>query len=130
LTRALGRDADFEVVAFGREPLAAEDALGPCFRKASSVVARERLGFDLDATLEAPDRRLVRLEAGGAAFAAGAREGDVLVEATRAGDTYRVVLESAGAKRTVTVRPSRQTARATTFARLTKVPDTACGELL
>ena len=107
-----------------------DDALGPCFRKSAGAVFRERLGFDLDATLDAADRRLVGLEPGGAAFMGGAREGDVLVEASRTGETYRLVLESAGTKRTSIVRPNRQAARATTFVREPKVPDTACGELL
>lgn len=130
LGRALGRETDFDVVALGKEPLVPEDALAPCFRKSGSAATRERLGFDLDATLDAPGRRLVGLEPGGAAFTAGAREGDVLVEASRTGETYRLVLESAGTTRTTTVRPTRQTARATTFVREPKVPDTACGELL
>lgn len=130
LGRALGRETSFDVVALGKEPPVPDDALGPCFRKSAGAVFRERLGFDLDATLDAADRRLVGLEPGGAAFMGGAREGDVLVEASRTGETYRLVLESAGTKRTSIVRPNRQPARATTFVREPKVPDTACGELL
>lgn len=130
LGQALGRETDFDVVALGKEPLVPDDALGPCFRKSSGAVFHERLGFDLDATLDAPDRRLVGLEPGGPASAAGVHEGDAVIEASRAGETYRLVVESSGTTRTVTVRPSRQTTRATTFVREPKVPDTACGELL
>lgn len=79
----LGPEAtrDFDRIIVRGQPVKLPPrALGPCFRTTRMKYRIERAGFDIAATLAAPDRKVVRLAADSPAAKAGLRADDVVMQ--------------------------------------------------
>jgi hypothetical protein len=127
--------AQFErVIVAGEDVALSADALGSCLRGSTGVYMAFDLGFDLDETLEAMPRTIVRLRAGGPAARAGLLATDVLEDATfRHGHAEAPVTLSVlrdGHKAEVKYLPRGPSAKGLVYTRKTGVPDLACGDVL
>jgi hypothetical protein len=114
----------------GGEANLPEDLLGPCFRASTAKVSTRELGFDLDATLDGATRVLVRFDPRGPAAAAGAREGDLLVEVAYLKGNVALTLLRDGKETKLTYAPKTRTATARAFVRIAGKSDDACGLML
>ncbi len=108
-------------------------ALGPCFHPASGDYVAFDPGFDVVATSESRDGRVVGLRADGPAAKGGLREGD-LVESMieREGDPevpVKIAVSRAGSKVSVTYVPKGPHGRGQTWTRVRTVADDRCGEM-
>lgn len=127
-----GDEAAREHAAFERGAAIAlpAAALGPCFAPQDKSYAAFDRGFDLEATRDAPQRRLVGLNAQGPAARAGARDGDTLASyretAGRSDVAVELVVTRDGQNRTVRYEPAGTRARGPGFRRKTEVPETSC----
>jgi hypothetical protein len=114
----------------GGEANLPEDLLGPCFRASTAKVSTRELGFDLDATLDGATRALARFDPRGPAAAAGAREGDRLVEVAYLKSNVALTLLRDGKETKLTYAPKTRTATARAFVRIAGKSDDACGLML
>ncbi len=107
-----------------------DDALGPCFHRAPRSYEAFDLGFDLDATIAAPDRKIAGLRAGGPAARAGLLAGDVVVDEAigrgRSDVPVKITVKRGGEEKTVKYLPAGAKAKGTGFVRRAEVPDEAC----
>lgn len=107
-----------------------DDALGPCFRKASRTFEAFDLGFDEAASRKAA--AITGLRAGGPAARAGLFEGDKLIDAaiTRGRSDVKVTIavDRKGDKVTVSYLPAGARAKGAGFTRKNDVPDDACAK--
>lgn len=127
--------AQFErLIVAGEDVTLSPDALGSCLRGGAGVYTAFDLGFDLDETLEAVPRTIVRLRAGGPAARAGLSATDVLDDATfRYGHAEAPVTLSVlrdGHKADVKYLPRGVSAKGLVYTRKTGVPDLVCGDVL
>jgi hypothetical protein len=137
ITAELGarEGAEFErLIGAGEDVELSPDALGPCFRGAPGEYTAFDLGFDMQATLDAPGRTITGLAGGGAAAKAGVQPTDVLEDATlRHGHPEVPVvltLGRDGQKVTVQYTPKGARGKGAIFTRKTNVPDPKCGDVL
>jgi predicted metalloprotease with PDZ domain len=137
ITAELGahEGAEFErIIGAGEDVELSPDALGPCFRGAPGEYTAFDLGFDMQATLDAPGRTMTGLAGGGPAAKAGVQPTDVLEDATlRHGHPeVPVVLTLGRDGRRVTVQyaPKGARGKGAIFTRKTNMPDPKCGDVL
>ena len=131
-TEAKGFDA---TIVRGGDVVPPSSALGPCFRLNPTRAKDVDVGLDLGATVDGRTRALARLERGGVANRAGAKDGDVLVNFSRdaTGHVRLVVARGEGStKRDTTIDYEAATisAKASGFTPLRGKPDAECGSVL
>lgn len=134
LERELGSAAvaDFRAFLNGIMPLPVSDAFGPCFRRTTAPLRRYEVGFD-PAVLAQP-RRIVRgVVAGSAAYDAGLRDGDEIVDPVPQdgiqGDQHQLLtlkLRRADQTFSITYLPRGETVEAYQWERVPGVPDDRC----
>jgi hypothetical protein len=137
IVNALGpaEKAQFErLIVTGDDVLISADALGKCLRGSAGEYTAFDLGFDLEETLDAMPRTIVRLHAGGPAARAGLLATDLLDDANfRYGHAEVPVTLSVtreGHKAEVKFLPRGASAKGLVYTRKAGVPDIACGDVL
>jgi hypothetical protein len=107
-----------------------KDTLGPCFRAGTGEYTAFDPGFDVVATREAKDGRVVGLRPGGPAAKAGLREGDTVESMTeRDGDAdvpVKLVVSRGGSKVALSYAARGARGRGQTWVRVAGMPDEKC----
>ncbi|HMJ50532.1 MAG TPA: hypothetical protein VK540_00595 [Polyangiaceae bacterium] len=126
--------AQFDRLLAGDDVVLSSDALGSCLRGAVGEYTAFDLGFDLQETVDAPGRTIVRLDAAGPAARAGLLPTDVLEDAAfRHGHAETAVVLSVnrnGRKSEIKYLPRGASGKGIVYTRKAGVPDLACGDVL
>lgn len=122
------------VIENGEPVVLPDDALGPCFAQRRARHTEMSLGFDLEQTLDAPDRTVKGLVPNGNAAKAGLLATDVLVSSNvapgRADLPAKLTVQRGAEKQTLTFVPRGKEHAGFTFARTPGLTDAQCGKVL
>ncbi len=124
----------FDAYVVRGDPIALPaDALGPCFRPGTGEYVAFDPGFDLEATRESRDGKVVGVRPDGPAAKAGLKDGDV-IESMQAREAdgeapVKLTLTREGSQVSLTYVPRGARGRGQTWTRIPGVPNDRCGQV-